>query len=473
MKIVQTFWHGNNSLLDNSFGWMNPQYHLMSWALSCLSLKDNYQNIVLYTDSHGYEIFAEQLKLPYTDIIIQYDNLTCPEPHWAYPKLLTYSLQKEPFIHVDGDVYLPNKLDNTIEMSELIAQNKEIVSRYYKSMMNHILQKDLLMPSFLKKELEKDSIMSYNAGIIGGNDLEFIAEYCRTAFNFIESNHLNDINSKDIHINNNILFEQILFYAQSNSYNKPVATVLDHSVRDNGYIYDDFCNFYLYDKAKLLHIIGGHKKNQRICDLLSKTLLNKYPDYYNRVVELFANNHKRMQNKAKNTTFPDLSVQMCIASYQDYLHSLSKKWEKLSYTDLYDWEKCSSSYFMFLNAGKEEQAIFTINRNPYLSIYEIPEPWPTEAKKLLKERINKECHSDHFDIVCIPCLLYEGFKEVLINDLCYNILILIEEEKTFECLFNELLPCFSSEISKDKEQTYKLILTEVEYLLYHGVICIN
>ena len=92
MKIVQTFWHGNNSLLDNSFGWMNPQYHLMSWALSCLSLKDNYQNIVLYTDSHGYEIFAEQLKLPYTDIIIQYDNLTCPEPHWAYPKLLTYSL---------------------------------------------------------------------------------------------------------------------------------------------------------------------------------------------------------------------------------------------------------------------------------------------------------------------------------------------------------------------------------------------
>ncbi len=118
---------------------------------------------------------------------------------------------------------------------------------------------------------------------------------------------------------------------------------------------------------------------------------------------------------------------------------------------------------------------------PYLLLIEIPtypftkfrNPGRQKQKKLLKERINKECHSDHFDIVCIPCLLYEGFKEVLINDLCYNILILIEEEKTFECLFNELLPCFSSEISKDKEQTYKLILTEVEYLLYHGVICIN
>ena len=99
---------------------------------------------------------------------------------------------------------------------------------------------------------------------------------------------------------------------------------------------------------------------------------------------------------------------------------------------------------MFLNV-KEEQAIFTINRNPTYPFKS--EPWPTEAKKLLKERINKECHSDHFDIVCIPCLLYEGFKEVLINDLCYNILIL-KEEKTFECLFNELLPVFHLEISK-------------------------
>ena len=106
---------------------------------------------------------------------------------------------------------------------------------------------------------------------------------------------------------------------------------------------------------------------------------------------------------------------------------MSKKWEKLSYTDLYDWEKCSSSYFMFLNAGKEEQAIFTINRNPYLSIYEIPEPWPTEAKKLLKERINKECHSDHFDIVC-NTHLYTQIGERSIFSLVLHSLMIIREQ---------------------------------------------
>ena len=49
-----------------------------------------------------------------------------------------------------------------------------------------------------------------------------------------------------------------------------LATVLDHSVRDNGYIYDDFCNFYLYDKAKLLHIIGGHKRTNGFVIYLAK-----------------------------------------------------------------------------------------------------------------------------------------------------------------------------------------------------------
>ena len=39
MRIVQTFWTDRQSLLENSFGWINPQFHLMSWALSCLSLR--------------------------------------------------------------------------------------------------------------------------------------------------------------------------------------------------------------------------------------------------------------------------------------------------------------------------------------------------------------------------------------------------------------------------------------------------
>ena len=78
MKVVQTFWTGNKSLLDNGFGWINPQYHLMSWALSCLSLRKNYDDVSFYTDSNGYKVLIKLLKLPYTDVVVQYDDLPCP-----------------------------------------------------------------------------------------------------------------------------------------------------------------------------------------------------------------------------------------------------------------------------------------------------------------------------------------------------------------------------------------------------------
>lgn len=83
MKIVQIFWTANKPLLENGFGWPHPQYHLMSWALSCLSLRENYNNVVFYTDSNGYKVFIELLKLPYTDVVVQYDDLLCPDIHWA------------------------------------------------------------------------------------------------------------------------------------------------------------------------------------------------------------------------------------------------------------------------------------------------------------------------------------------------------------------------------------------------------
>lgn len=125
MRCVQTFWTAGQSLLDNGFGWPSPQLHLMSWALSCLSLRRNYKDVALYTDSEGYRVFIELLKLPYTEVTVCYDGLSCPQPHWAYPKMLTYSFQKEPFIHVDGDLHLPYRLESRIEQSALIAQNQE------------------------------------------------------------------------------------------------------------------------------------------------------------------------------------------------------------------------------------------------------------------------------------------------------------------------------------------------------------
>lgn len=212
MNIVQTFWTNNKDLFTNNFGWINAQANLISWTLSCLTLRNKYDNVKLYTDSLCAKVFIDKLQLPYNEVIVCYDNLDCHTDHWAYPKILTYSKQESPFIHVDGDLFLPQGFPLHFEKATLIAQNKEKGTSYYKNMMMSILQMNPKLPSYLIDELKKESIGSYNAGILGGNDIEFIKKYTDEALKIIYDNNLNSHLCLKNSINYNILFEQILFY---------------------------------------------------------------------------------------------------------------------------------------------------------------------------------------------------------------------------------------------------------------------
>ena len=81
MKIIQTFWTAEQDPLKHSFGWTHPEYNLMSWALSCLSLREHYDEVELYTDSAGYHILIEVLQLPYTKTHVIFDDFQCLPHH--------------------------------------------------------------------------------------------------------------------------------------------------------------------------------------------------------------------------------------------------------------------------------------------------------------------------------------------------------------------------------------------------------
>ena len=113
--------------------------YLMSWALSCLSLREHYDDVELYTDAEGYRILIEQMRLPYSHVHVVLDDFACLPFHWALAKIKTYSMQDAPFVHVDGVIYLPNPLKEEIFDTELVAQNREIGTIYYWHMMERIL----------------------------------------------------------------------------------------------------------------------------------------------------------------------------------------------------------------------------------------------------------------------------------------------------------------------------------------------
>lgn len=86
MKIIQTFWSSGRNPLEHSFGWPHAEYNLMSWTLSCLSLREHFDQVELYTDKRGYEVLIEKLHLPYTQVHVIYDDSLCLPQHWAYAK---------------------------------------------------------------------------------------------------------------------------------------------------------------------------------------------------------------------------------------------------------------------------------------------------------------------------------------------------------------------------------------------------
>tara|TARA_B110000908_G_scaffold172725_1_gene242401 strand:- start:7974 stop:8471 length:498 start_codon:yes stop_codon:yes gene_type:complete len=158
MKIVQTFWSGNSKdIIKDTFGWYAPEYHLMSWALSCLQLRKFYDNVVLYTDEKGYELLINYLKLPYTKVIVNLDELNKDDSDlWALSKIHTYSKQDEPFLHVDGDVFIWEAFNKDIMKANLIAQNKEIgTAHFYESMFDSIEQELIYLPKDITVIKEK------------------------------------------------------------------------------------------------------------------------------------------------------------------------------------------------------------------------------------------------------------------------------------------------------------------------------
>lgn len=176
--------------------------------LSVLTCLKNHGNIHLITTQEG----AEFLKgIPYTSVEI-FDNTIDPfyKRFWAISKILAYKqiLSKgEPFIHIDYDVFLFKKLPDRLLNSSVCVQSIE------NSEGN--LEMDLELPKFiyyLKNPYNfcnYDIDYSYNCGLFGGNDLEFMTYYVDEVLKIVNDFENIELFAKDI-FRHNVLLSSIL-----------------------------------------------------------------------------------------------------------------------------------------------------------------------------------------------------------------------------------------------------------------------
>ncbi len=254
----------------------------MSWALSCLTFKKFYPDIELVTDSNGKKLLIDQLGLPYKNVRIVLDQLNkYPEKLWAVGKLFAYSLQEEPFIHVDNDIFIWEKFSPNIEKAALVAQHVDEDESHYDFAIKHLKEHDIQFPTILSKDLaKKRRFDASNAGVIGGNNISFFKEYAKKAFDFIDS-QLDKIDETLIGTSYAIIYEQYLYSALARERNIKIH----HLFQGQEKKMMDLTNFMnKYGQKKYTHLYANSKFFPEFCRELEHQLAMEYPEYHKRII---------------------------------------------------------------------------------------------------------------------------------------------------------------------------------------------
>jgi hypothetical protein len=290
MKIVHSYWSkpglaNKNAIDKNHGGWLHKKYYYFSWALSCLKFKEIYGNIELVTDKPGYALLVEKLKLPYTSIKVELDILNdYHEKLWAIGKLHAYRIQEEPFLHVDGDVFIWDRFGKSIETASLAAQHREADYAHYKDAYNDLNSYFNYIPEIITDDYQKyGKIDASNAGVFGGSDLDFFQEYVKEAFDFIQRNKTSLENEKVFGSRFAIMYEQYLFSCMA----RKKQLKINYLFPDNSIDYKQLSDFKnKYTSTKYTHIIDVRKKLNSYCFELENVLRAEYPGYYYKIIKV-------------------------------------------------------------------------------------------------------------------------------------------------------------------------------------------
>jgi len=471
MRIVQTFWTAGQDPLKCDFGWRHAEYNLMSWALSCICLRMHYDEVALYTDEEGKHVLIDLLNLPYTEVHVVYDRTLGLSQHWAQAKMRTYAEQTVPFIHVDGDVYLSRRIPDAISHSPLVAQNREIGTGYYWDMMDKIVKhRSIRLPDFIVEGLKSETLASYNMGIFGGTDLAFIRKVCDEAFRFIDDNQMNNPEVAHSGVVCNILYEQMFFAALADREGRSVASVYGKPVKDEGYSGEKFCNLVKFDEKPFFHILGGHKQDKSVCEMLGKVLLARFPEFYLKVYRLFPEYNSRLVLHNGYLKSP-LSVESCIAKYEDFMMTAEREWRSLPFGSIWSIEKEEANAYKNINS--EGILSSRLRLSPYLKIFEIPEDWPEKALAILRRRLSLPSSMKRFWICMVPRLGADGVRDVGVGVLGVNMIrSLSQSELTVKEVVDNACACIKPDMIPGNVKV-KLVMKEMEYLMYFGAVILR
>lgn len=292
MKLLQSYFNNNITDIDINYtgGYLSSIVNWLSMAYSCLLLKRNNpdKQLIFYGNETIVRLFENMFKLPYDE----YKIVKCTGEYasWFYcwPKIITYQQQNEPFIHIDTDVFMWKPIPQRLLLAPLVAQHRERDSNFYTEVYKQIETDRIQLPQYLEECNDGKYINSYNAGLLGGNDIKFFKSYIKEIVKFLDVNKKRLLQS-DRRFLYNVVFEQWLFYGLSKKKNKDVATYYESVITDFDMEKARVPQLLIsLEQLDYLHVME-YKDNIRCNRFIVYQMQTEFPQEYERILSICKN----------------------------------------------------------------------------------------------------------------------------------------------------------------------------------------
>jgi len=179
IKMIQAY------LSFSSKGYHNgdiPEYLVDLHKLSAFYAKKHFGEVHLITDSYSKDFFKD---ISWTSVSTELDDVPTDYPEvWSLSKLYAYKeicKRGDPFIHIDNDAILWKPLPDRVINAEVFVQCPEDINKH-----GYEIDKFIEHCPY-KQEFSSGPFIeySYNLGIFGGKNLDFISQYADKALDFV------------------------------------------------------------------------------------------------------------------------------------------------------------------------------------------------------------------------------------------------------------------------------------------------
>jgi len=267
MKAIYSLSIGKNGIRNNEFcGYLCKEELLDALLLSSSISAKHFDKVELYCDTEAAKLIKEDGRIFPFDIIICLDELQWINGLlWAYSKVYVYSLQKEPFLHIDIDAILWDGLPPKLSTQKFIFQQKEPLAGYV--YYNEIYGEAKAL-GLLPTDITYKPEYALNTAVFACTDINYlylIKEY----FNIVNS-YVYGVNDRVYEFKTNhaqcILFEQLFIV------NILESSGLKFEVDYNTILNDDYSE--KWNNCRFTHFIVNTKRRDKNVNRIKKALLN-------------------------------------------------------------------------------------------------------------------------------------------------------------------------------------------------------